>query len=366
MEQKLIHTPEGVRDIYGSELSARKKISEKILETFRLYGCREIKTPTFEYFDIFSNEIGTTPSRELYKFFDKEGDTLVLRPDFTPSAARCAVKYFLESSDSIRLSYHGDAFANTSNLQGKLKETTQIGAEFIGEGDAYADADILSMVIETLKNTGFKDFTLSIGEVDFFKGLCEEAALSDESVLKLREQISIKNYYGAAEMLEHRNVKKEITDLIINSGDVISADDLGSILEKCSNDKSKKAIERLIKIYSLMQERGFADYISIDLGMLSKFNYYTGLIFKAYVYGAGDAIVKGGRYDGLLQKFGKDAPAVGCVFLLDDLMGALEGIKTEDNEPVVITYTDKDRKEALEKINALRLEGRAAYGIYKG
>ncbi len=85
MSKPLVHTPEGVRDIYGEEYLRKLMVEEKLHHSLRSYGYQDIQTPTFEFFDVFSREIGTTPSRELYKFFDKEGNTLVLRPDFTPS-----------------------------------------------------------------------------------------------------------------------------------------------------------------------------------------------------------------------------------------------------------------------------------------
>ena len=368
MEQRLIHTPEGVRDIYGAELARRKDIAERMLKALKLYGCREIETPVFEYFDIYSKETGTTPSRELYKFFDREGDTLVLRPDLTPPAARCAVKYFLDGTDSVRLCYSGKVFQNTLNLQGKLKETTQIGAEIMGEPSTDADAEILAMAAETLRAAGFEEFTISMGDVDFFKGLCEEAGLSGENILKLREYISIKNYYGAAQMLEHRNVDRRISELMINAGDVVNAADLSDIREATTSKKAVAALDRLIKIYSLMEKKGLGRYISIDLGMLSKFNYYTGLIFRAYTYGAPDAIVKGGRYDGLLASFGKDVPATGCVFLLDDIMSALRdrGQKTTEEEIQRFEYNEDNREEVLSKVAGLRAEGIPAYGVFKG
>lgn len=163
MSRKLVHTPEGVRDIYGDE-KERKIVVERLLaEKIHGYGYRDIQTPTFEFFDVFSKEVGTTPSKELYKFFDKEGNTLVLRPDFTPSIARCAAKYFMDENVPIRLSYQGNTFSNTSNLQGKLKEVTQMGAELIGDASVYADAEMIAMTIEALYHAGLSDFQIKIG-----------------------------------------------------------------------------------------------------------------------------------------------------------------------------------------------------------
>ena len=100
-----------------------------IRDSLKGYGYHPIQTPTFEFFDIFGKEIGTTPSKELYKFFDREGNTLVLRPDMTPSIARAAAKYFMDEDMPIRLCYMGNTFINNSSYQGRLKESTQLGAE---------------------------------------------------------------------------------------------------------------------------------------------------------------------------------------------------------------------------------------------
>ena len=132
MEQRLLHTPEGVRDIYSGEYARKKALLQKLHRVVEGYGYCDIETPTFEYFDVFSREIGTTPSKDLYKFFDREGNTLVLRPDITPSIARCASKYYMDENVPLRFCYRGNTFINNSSYQGRLKETTQIGGELIG------------------------------------------------------------------------------------------------------------------------------------------------------------------------------------------------------------------------------------------
>lgn len=201
MNRQLLHTPEGVRDIYGKEYAQKLCVEEKLRRQFNLYGYQDIQTPTFEFFDVFSKEIGTTPSKDLYKFFDKEGNTLVLRPDFTPSMARCAAKYFMDEDIPIRFCYGGNTFTNTSSLQGKLCEVTQMGAELINDGSVEADGEMIAMAVEALCQAGLLDFQVSIGQVEYFKGLCSQAGLSEETESELRELISGKNRFGAEELL---------------------------------------------------------------------------------------------------------------------------------------------------------------------
>lgn len=369
MSKQLLHTPEGVRDIYGKEFHRKLEVENRLHERIRLYGYQEIQTPTFEFFDVFSKEIGTTPSRELYKFFDKEGNTLVLRPDFTPSIARCAAKYFSEKKVPLRLSYVGNTFTNTSNLQGKLKESTQMGAELIGDPSVEADAEIISLVIKALLDTGLQRFQVSIGEVEYFKGLCEEAGLDGETEMDLRACISGKNYFAAQELLQERKVVEPYHSRLLKVadmfGDMCSLTDARAMV---SNERSLAAIERLEKLHKVLQVYGVADYISFDLGMLSKYKYYTGVIFKAYTYGVGDAIVKGGRYDHLLHQFGKEAPAIGFCMVIDSILEALSRQKVilPEPEPVrVITYLPDNYEEKLAEAQALRAAGHAAVLIAK-
>lgn len=364
MSQRLLHTPEGVRDIYGKEYEEKLYVERQLKDCIHLYGYRDIQTPTFEFFDVFSREIGTTPSKELYKFFDKDGNTLVLRSDFTPSIARCAAKYFSEERHPLRFSYIGNTFTNTSNLQGKLKEVTQLGAELIGDPSVEADAEIISMVIRALLGAGLKRFQVAIGDAEYFKGLCEEAGLDEDTELELRSFISGKNYFGAQELLTERNVAEPYRSRLLKVADMFG--DMGSLAEAgamAENVRSLAAIRRLERLYSLLELYGVESHVSFDLGMLSKYRYYTGTIFKAYTYGVGEAIVKGGRYDRLLLQFGKDAPAVGFVIVVDSIMEALsrQDAKLPAPEEVrQIFYTAEDFAEKLATAQRLRREGTAA------
>jgi len=364
MGKQLLHTPEGVRDIYGKEYTRKLEVESRLLENIRLYGYEEIQTPTFEYFDVFSKEIGTTPSRELYKFFDKEGNTLALRPDFTPSIARCAAKYFGEESVPLRFSYMGNTFTNTSNLQGKLKESTQMGAELIGDDSVEADGEIISLVIKSLLHAGLSRFQITIGQVEYFKGLCEEAGLDEETELDLRACISGKNYFAAQELLQERKVAEPYHGRLLKVADMFG--DMCSLpeaREMVNNPRSIRAIERLESLYEVLKAYGVSEYISFDLGMLSKYKYYTGVIFKAYTYGVGDAVVKGGRYDGLLHQFGKDAPAVGFCMIIDSILEALSRQRVELPEPKpvqTVYYAPDNFLEKLGEVQKLRAEGHAA------
>ena len=200
--KKKLHTPEGVRDIYNVECGKKLALESRLKKVFHLYGYHDIQTPTIEYFDVFREEIGTTPANDLYKFFDKDGNTLVLRPDITPSIARASATLFKDENLPIRLCYTGNTFVNHSSYQGRLKENTQSGAELIGDGSVEADAEMLALSAQLLKTAGLKEFQLSVGHADFLRGLFEAANLEEDVMEEIRNLLLNRNLYGVQEVVE--------------------------------------------------------------------------------------------------------------------------------------------------------------------
>ncbi|MDO5573375.1 MAG: ATP phosphoribosyltransferase regulatory subunit [bacterium] len=361
MKEKLLHTPDGVRDIYGREYEDKLCIQDRLHHELKLYGYQDIQSPTFEYFEIFSNKIGTIPSKELYKFFDKEGNTLVLRPDITPSIARATAKYFMDEKKPLRFCYMGNTFINAGELQGRLKETTQIGAELIGDASVEADAEIISLVAASMKTAGLRDFQISIGNVEFFKGLCSEYGIDDEAEMMLRDYISNKNYFGTMDILDSLNLPAEAKDAILKISELFGSVETIRLAKKLvSNERSIHAIERLEQLYELLHVYEAEQYVTFDLGMLSKYHYYTGMIFRAYTYGSGDAVIKGGRYDALLNEFGRNSAAVGFAVTVDQLLSALsrQSIMIERQKPQeLLIYPQTYSKTAIRYAEGLRKSG---------
>lgn len=361
MNQKRVHTPEGVRDIYGLECKKRLRLKDKLNHVFGLYGYENIITPTFEFFDIFNSEKGTVSSKEMYKFFDREGNTLVLRPDITPSVARCVAKYYDSEDRNLRFAYTGNVFLNNSSYQLKLKETCQMGAELINETSSRGDGEVIAMALDCCLNAGLKDFRLTIGQVEYFQGLVE--CIGDEDVKEqLRELIINKNFFGLIEFVEGLDIPQDVKDVFVQfnelNGDVNILDKADALV---SNETSKRAIRKLRKVYRMLEIYGLEQYISFDLGMLSRHNYYTGVIFKAYTYGTGDAVLKGGRYDNLIEQFGKKAPSVGFAIVLDNLMMAMERQKIEmesDAADMLIIYEEDAMEAAIPAAVGYRKENK--------
>ncbi len=362
MKEKLLHTPEGVRDIYNSECVTKLTLQNNLHHVLEHFGFRDIQTPSFEFFDIFSQERGTVASKDMYKFFDRDGNTLVLRPDITPSIARCAAKYYKDENLPIRLCYIGNTFINNTSYQGKLKEATQLGAELINDDSTEADAEMLALTIECLLQSGLKEFQLEIGDADFFRALVEEAGFEEEEeVTNLRELIEKKNMFGVEEIIRAREMNNSLKEIFLKLPELFGTlDILDRARRLTNNQRALKAIERLEKLYVILTEYGYENYVSFDLGMLSKYNYYTGIIFKAYTYSTGDAIATGGRYDNLVGQFGKEAPAIGLAIVIDQLMLALSRqklLQEPEASDTLILYKKNYRKQAVALAKHFREDG---------
>ena len=331
MNSKLLHTPDGVRDLYNEEYKKKLSLQDKLHQVFVEHGCIDIQTPTFEYFDVFSNQIGTTPSKDLFKFFDSEGNTVVLRPDFTPSIARCAAKYFSLEDEAIKLCYMGNTFINSSDYQGRLKESTQCGVEFIGDRSSDADAQMLAMVVDSLKAIGIEDAQISVGHAGFFDALLSEAKVDKKAEKKLRKLLNNKNFLGVEAFAKELDVEEDLKQLfcLLAEFDITDVDFQNAIESAKSYPKIMEAMTSLEELKSNLKVKGIDKHIAFDFGMISNYEYYTGIIFSGYTYGLGEPIVKGGRYDTLLSNFGKDAPAIGFAFVVDQLLTA---VSTQKNE----------------------------------
>lgn len=369
MKQQILHTPEGVRDIYSIEYRKKQQLEDKLQKVFRLYGYHDVQTPMFEYFEVFGKEIGTIPAKELYKFFDREGNTLVLRPDITPSIARVATTLYDTEALPIRLCYKGNTFINHSSYQGRLHENTQAGAELIGVDTVEADAEMVVMAVESLKEVGLSEFQIHIGSVDFFESLIEDAKLAKEEEERLRELISNRNYFGVDELLSNTQAKVTTKTAFQMLPELIGGVEVLREAKKVAlNSQAIEAVKRLDALYELLVAYGVEKYITFDLSMSGTYGYYTGIIFRGYTYGTGDAIVKGGRYDRLLEKFGKSSPSIGFVIVVDELMNAFARQKLEipyKQKNTFILYEPNRQTEAIKLAKEFRENGKPTELVQK-
>jgi len=356
-----IYTPEGVQDILVNECFVKRNIEDKIRKVFRSAGFYEVETPIVEFYDAFLAEDGITAQETMFKFFDQQGRILVLRPEITIPIARLAATKFKDVNHPLRFCYIGNAFNYKELGGGKQKEFTQAGVELLGVNSPEADAEIIATAIKAVKASGLENFQIDIGQVDFFKGLMEETGLSDEETEQMRVLIDRKDYLAVEELVKTHNIREDLKELVLSLPRLFGSLDVIDRVEKYSiNEKSINALENLRKVLKILDDYGLSKYVSIDLGMVQSLNYYTGIIFRGFTYGVGFPILSGGRYDNLVEKFGKVSSATGFSLGINMIMMALERQKIETEKPSIdslICYKEEGRKTAFEVCEALRNQG---------
>ncbi len=362
MNERLLHTPQGVRDIYSLEWKKKDAVIQRLRRVLSLFGYQDIMTPTFEYFDVFNSDTGTVTSQEMFKFFDRNNNTLVLRPDMTPAIARSVAKYYSDTTFPLRLSYEGSTFINHVAYQGKLTEKTELGAEHINDDSPEADAEAIIMMIDCFLEAGLEEFCIDIGEAGFYRTIMETIPVDDSVKARIHDHIENRNSLAMELLLSEEKLESSFRQILLGYselfGDVSVLDEAVRLapLPGC-----RKAIQRLREVYDVICHYGYEKYVRFDLGMVNHYDYYTGVIFQGYTYGTGDAIGKGGRYDNLLAKFGMKAPAIGFTILIDDLLAGLNRqkipVSTKEYGYTVLLYDKEDRFEAISLASGMRMAG---------
>lgn len=359
MKRWSIYTPEGVQDILFESCRQKRLLEERIRETFRLNGYREIETPTIEFYDVFENSLINQES--MYKFCDSKGRLLALRPDITIPVARIAATKLKDEVYPIKCCYIGNTFSFDEIGGGRQNEFTQAGCELLGVNSPDADAEIIAMAIESLKATGIEDFKIDIGQVGFFKGLMEESGLDENAIEEVREFIDQKNLVGIEQVMDRYKVKSSLKKIILDLPRLFGSRE---ILQRIDYDdigkRAASALQNIKEVLEILEDRNLSEYVSIDLGMVQSLNYYTGIVFRGYTHGVGFPVMSGGRYDRLVALFGRDLEATGFSLGINMILMALERQKRlvpENREGVLVTYDDSARKLAGEYCRELKAQG---------
>lgn len=318
-----LYIPDGAQDILTSECSLKRKTENAMIDIFKKAGFDEIATPTMEFFDSFSGQRDIIPEENMIKFVDEQGRIVVLRPDLTVPCARVAATK-LKTVRPLKVCYCQKVFRSKKDRHLDLKEINQAGCEIFGRGEAAADAEIIATAIEALKAAGLKDFTVELGQVNYFKGLMNETDLPFEEKNSLRELIDKKDFLGLEQKVAALGIEGDLRTAITELPALYGGTEiLDRIKDYNFGGKAKDAINNLCEVVDILKSEGYEPYLAIDLGMVSELSYYTGIIFQGFVPGFGTPILSGGRYDHLVEKFGQPTPATGFSLHINFLLETL-------------------------------------------
>jgi ATP phosphoribosyltransferase regulatory subunit len=339
--------PPGTQILIGAAARRRRVLERAICSVFEAWSYEEIIPPIFDYYDVFAK--GWGQEEQIYRFIDREGNILALRPEFTSLVAKTVATRLAGSPKPIRLYYSGEVLRFEKPKGGRQREFAQIGIEHYGGTRKSADVETLLVAVETFQRLGIQSFQINLGSVDFFGGIVDRMELPKERIDELKEVLNIKDQSGLEALLQQlplderrKNILRAVPHL--TGGRSVISEARGLV----KNSRSVEALDHMEEIYSIFEQLDLARHLTIDLGEVRGFDYYTGILFRAYVRGLGFEVAGGGRYDGLPAAFGEDVPAVGFSFSLDRLEQiATPNLDRSEDGPATVEV-DSDFSTALQ------------------
>ena len=338
----------------------RRKIENNLHEIFKKSGYCEFITPGLEFYDVFNLNSSYFPQENLYKLTDSKGRLLVLRPDSTMPIARAVATRLKDATLPLRIFYNQNVYRTEPSLKGRSVEIGQTGIELIGSQMKTADLEVISMAAAALKACGL-NFSLEIGNIGVFKELVSRLEVSEREKEYIRQLIETKNFPALNDMLDSIG-SGNVTEALKKLPALFGGEEVFEKAKKVMPDeKITEILDELKEIYKDVSDICGKDIeITVDLGLVNKTDYYTGLIIKGYLQGHGDEVLSGGRYNKLISEFGYDIPAVGFAVNVDAIAKVASKNANEIKVPVpdAIVYAEPGYEvSALKLAQKLRNKG---------
>ncbi len=358
MRQFDLITPEGTRDYLFEECLCKRETEAMIHEIFRKMGYAELITPGLEFYDVFNLNSRYFPQEELYKLTDSKGRLLVLRPDSTMPIARVVATRLKEAMLPLRLYYNQPVYRFEPSLKGRSDEIVQTGIELIGSSSRMADMEMISAAVSVLSSVGV-NYSLELGDVGIFRELMHRLSATPAQKEEIRSLIEEKNYPALNDLLDHMGDNK-ITAALKKLPTLFGGEEVFDKAAALFQDsRIEMLLDSLRELYLEVCELNQNGRITVDLGLVNKTDYYTGLVMKGYLEGCGEEVLSGGRYDKLLSEFGYDIPAIGLAVNVD----LVSGMYAKHHQPkppvpdVLIAAAEGFEAQAVAVAEKLRREG---------
>ena len=327
--------PKGVRDFLPLKAAKVEYLQQQLQQVYSAWGFRPVITPQLEFLDVLERGMGDELRDRVFRFDDRQsGRLLTFPPDMTPQIARIAATRMRELPLPLRLSYSGRVLRHTEQQAGKDRDIFQSGVELIGLDSPEADAEMIAMAIESLAAVGAEDFTVDIGQVEFFRGVMDGLPLAPKAANQVADAILRKDSSELKQLLDDSSLAESARAEILALPRLYGGREVIDRAAKAvNNERSQRALDGLAQVLDILEVYGVLDHVTIDLGELRGLNYHTGITFQGFLSGVGRAVCSGGRYNNLMSNYGLDAPATGFTFSLLHLLFALDKVLDERVEP---------------------------------
>lgn len=301
-------------------LSDRKRRLESAFHrVFSRWSYAEIQTPLVEFYDVLALGSGNGVRERIFRFVDRHGQVLALRSDMTTPVARVAAMRLSDDELPAKFFYTGSVFRY--DRAGALCEIFQAGAEIIGLSDAKCDAETISVAVECLREAGIDGFKVGLGHAGFLTDLLEAVQVPPEPASRIRSSLERRDLVEIERTLDLLNLPKEKSSILMAVATLQPGRDaLLSLLARFEGTRVGDSLRYIDEIFSCLEEFGCHEPVYLDFGVIRDFDYYTGMVFEIYVPGVGQPVGGGGRYDGLVARFGRPIPATGFALNVSALL----------------------------------------------
>ena len=359
MNRYQISTPEGTRDLLFAPARRLRAVEQRVRQSLEDRGYSEAITPAIEYYDVFAQANPAVGQENMLKIVDRAGRICVARPDNTTPIARIAATRLEGAELPVRLYYSQKVFRSIAEGHGHKSEFLQVGAELIGSDGLEADLDILTAAFSALEQAEAGSFRIELGHAEIYKALIEALGVDEQTAEDIRRLIENKSFAALGDALAPYQGSAAYQALCAMPQLFGGVEVLDQVEHMTGNMRVLAAVAYLRRVYTALEQAGFGESVIIDLGLVHEMDYYTGIMFRGYLGGAGAAILAGGRYNPLCAKFGRDLPAAGFGI---DVERIAETGSEADNRQVRDTIRIALTKGRLEKKTLARMKA-AGYDI---
>lgn len=314
----MIHPiPPGTRDILPDEMRELRRLHLAMIEVFEDRGYGEVSTPAIEYDEVLARGDGRTAA-SAYRFFDERGDLLALRSDMTVPIARLVASRYAGAEMPLRLCYLANAFRAVRPQRGQMREFAQAGVELIGAPAPQGTAEVVEVLEATLDAAGLDRAVIGLGDADLYRQLLAEFGVEGEAREAVLGKLAAHDLVGLEEALSSLDgIGDEQVATCMALSQLRGGPEALDEARSLGGDAVERATARLGETLEVLEARGVADRVQVDLGLLRDLGYYSGAILEVYDPALGHVLGGGGRYDGLLERFGLDLPAAGFALYLE-------------------------------------------------
>ena len=315
----MIHPiPPGTRDILPEEMRELRRLRAALLEVFEGHGFGEVATPAIEYDEVLGRGDGRTAD-SAYRFFDERGDLLALRSDMTVPIARLVASRFADAESPLRLCYLANAYRAVRPQRGQMREFAQAGVELIGTAAPAGTAEVIEVLAAALDAVGLDRAVIGLGDADLFRQLLAEYGVEGEARNSALASLAMHDLVGLEQELSRAGIGEERVATCVALSQLRGGPEVLEQASALGGDAVERATARLGETLEALAQRGAGGRVQIDLGLLRDLGYYGGAILEVYDPALGHVLGGGGRYDGLLKRFGVDLPAAGFALYLERL-----------------------------------------------